>query len=411
MPLPATTDVAIVGAGYTGLSAALALAKRGTSPLVLEQEDVGWGASARNGGMVLSGMKAGPRELIAKLGTEKAHLFDQAALAAIDLVECILAQEGIACSYSRCGHVALASKPAHFAAFERDAEVVRTHFNRDVIPIDKSALRGEVGSDAYFGGLLDEKSASVQPAQYVAGLAAAAQRAGATICAGAAVQKIVAASRSGARGFRLTTGRGDVFAREVVASTGAYTGSEFPALRKRVIPIGSYIIATERISDAVATEISPRNRMLFDSKHFLHYFRLTPDQRFLFGGRASFVPESEDTVRESADILRRDMLVSFPQLRSVATEHVWGGTIDFTFDMLPHIGRLEGIHYACGYAGHGVAMATYLGAQLARAIMGGPSDPAFASSALPAAPLGLYAGHPWFLPLAGVWFHILDALT
>lgn len=410
-PIPARSDVAIIGAGYTGLGAALELAKRRTSTVVLEREDIGWGASSRNGGMVLSGVKVGPRELIAKLGLEKARLLDRAAIAAIDLVQRIVDEESIACAFSRSGHLALASKPAHFAALERDAEVVRREFGREVNAIGKDALHAEIGSEAYHGGVLDEASACLQPARYVAGLGAAARRAGATICVKAGVREIAAARQAGKRGFRVRTSRGDMFAREVIAGTGAYTGAEFPALRKRVIAVGSYIIATERLPEPMAKELSPRNRMMYDSKHFLHYFRLTPDRRFLFGGRASFVPETARTVSESAAILRHDMLRSFPQLRSTAIEQVWGGSIDFTFDMLPHAGRLDGIHYAGGYAGHGVGMATYLGTQVARAVLGGPMDPAFAGRALPHAPLGISGGNPWFLPWAGMWFRVLDAMT
>jgi glycine/D-amino acid oxidase-like deaminating enzyme len=197
-------------------------------------------------------------------------------------------------------------------------------------------------------------------------------------------------------------------ARDVFVATSGYTGKATPALQRKIVPIGSYIIVTEPLPDDLAREVSPRNRMIFDSKNFLYYFRLTPDNRMLFGGRAAFFPESSSTVRESAEILRRGMLNVYPQLREVRVEYVWGGTLDFPFDMLPHAGRLGGVHFALGYAGHGVALATYLGASMAQTICGEPTDNPFAELPFPGAPMGLYNGRPWFLPFAGLWYRFLD---
>jgi glycine/D-amino acid oxidase-like deaminating enzyme len=182
-------------------------------------------------------------------------------------------------------------------------------------------------------------------------------------------------------------------------------------LQKRIVPIGSFIIVTEPLPDSLARELSPRNRMIYDSKHYLHYYRLTPDHRMLFGGRAAFFPENRSTVRRSAEILRREMVEIYPQLRDTRIEYVWGGTLDFCFDTMPHAGELNGIYYAVGYAGHGVAMATYLGAQVAASICGLASDNPYAEIAFPGAPLGLYNGTPWFLPLAGAYYQLLDWIS
>jgi glycine/D-amino acid oxidase-like deaminating enzyme len=151
--------------------------------------------------------------------------------------------------------------------------------------------------------------------------------------------------------------------------------------------------------------------MIYDSRHYLHYFRLTPDRRMLFGGRAAFFPETSNTVRRSAEILYRDLLTTHPQLHGVKVEYAWGGTLDFCFDMLPHAGTLDGLHYAAGFAGHGVAMACYLGSQLGRRIAGEAFDNPFEQIPCPTAPLGLYDGRPWFLPFAGAWYKLLDWLT
>ncbi len=403
-PWPAPTDVAIVGAGFTGLSAALSLAHQGASVAVLEAETPGWGASSRNGGMVLTGLKLGASELIAKYGRALARRLHAASLAAIDRVEAIVRAEAIDCNFARHGHLEVASKPGHYLAFERAAQVTEREFGHAVRLVPRADLQSEIGSEAYWGGLVDEASASVNPARYVAGLAAAAGRAGAKLLDHARVEHI---ERSQA-GFRLTTSRGQLEARDVLVATSGYTGRATPAFQRRIVPIGSYIIATEVLSPALAQAVSPRQRMIFDSKNFLYYFRLTPDRRMLFGGRAGFFPETPATVRESADILRRAMVNVFPQLSDAAVAYAWGGTLDFAFDLMPHAGRLDGLWYALGYAGHGVALATYLGTMLGGLIGGSGGDCPFVGLPFPRAPLGLYDGRPWFLPLAEAWYKFLD---
>jgi glycine/D-amino acid oxidase-like deaminating enzyme len=177
------------------------------------------------------------------------------------------------------------------------------------------------------------------------------------------------------------------------------------------MPIGSYIIATEPLYHKLARQLSPHNRMIFDFKHFLHYFRLSDDNRMVFGGRAAFFPENQQTVRRSADILRREMVEVFPQLRDVEVEYAWGGTLGFTFDLMPHAGERDGVFYALGYAGHGVAMATYLGKTVAEAMLAGSiKEHPFSAYPFPGAPLGLYNGIPWFLPLVGAWHRFLDVI-
>src|SRR5262249_48692000 len=159
---------------------------------------------------------------------------------------------------------------------------------------------------------------------------------------------------------------------------------------KKIVPIGSYIIVTEVLPQALTAELSPRNRMIFDSKNYLYYYRLTPDRRMLFGGRAAFFPETGSSIRTSAEILRRGMIDVYPQLRNAKVEYVWGGTLDFAFDVMPHAGQIEGMYFSLGYAGHGVAMATYLGSQLAELMTGGREvDNPFAGIPFPGAPLGL----------------------
>ncbi len=407
-PLPDMADVAVIGAGFTGLSAARTLAKRGARVAVLDSKTIGWGASSRNGGMVLTGMKLGVNKLISMYGRDRTRRMYAASLASMDCVEQIVQEEKIDCDFSRCGHLEVACKQKHFDDYERQAEIIEIEFNHKLRVVQKHELSSEIGSIIYYGGMVDEVSAGCNPARYVAGLARAAMKAGAEVFEHTRVQSIERDSRQGEMGWKLTTSRGPLWAHEVFVGTSGYTSATTPALQKKIIPIGSFIITTEVLPQALAHELSPRNRMIYDSKNYLYYYRLTPDGRMLFGGRAAFFPENDQTVRRSAEILRRGMIGVYPQLRDARIEYVWGGTLDFAFDIMPHAGEMDGMHYAVGYAGHGVAMATYQGQKIAELMAGDKPDNPFVGIPFPGAPLGLYNGKPWFLPFAGMWYKVLD---
>jgi glycine/D-amino acid oxidase-like deaminating enzyme len=406
--LPERVDVAVIGAGFTGLSAARTLAKRGATVAVLEAETIGWGASSRNGGMVLTGLKLGVNKLIARYGRERTRRMYAASVASMDCVEQLVREETIDCDFSRCGHLEVACKQMHFDDYARQVEVIAREFNHQLRIVPRNDLQTEIGSSIYYGGMVDEASAGLNPARYVAGLARATTKAGAEIFEGTRMEKIEREARQAALGWRVTTSRGTLRASDVFVGTSGYTGAATPALRKKIVPIGSYIIATEVLPAALGRELSPRNRMIYDSKNYLYYYRLTPDTRMLFGGRAAFFPETGDSIRKSADILRRGMIEVYPQLCDVRVEYVWGGTLDFAFDIMPHAGQMDGIYYSVGYAGHGVAMATWQGQKIAELIAGEKPDNPFVDIAFPGAPLGLYSGRPWFLPFAGAWYKFLD---
>jgi len=277
-------------------------------------------------------------------------------------------------------------------------------FNHKVHLVVPADMRTEIGTDIYPGALVDEVSAGLNPAQFVAGLARAAEKSGAVLCSRARVAQI---EKKESR-FFIQTERGSLKADSVFVATSGYTSNVTRNLQKKIIPIGSFIIATERLSDELAHELSPKNRMIFDYKHFLNYFRLW-DNRMIFGGRAAFFPENESTTAQSGEILRREMIQVYPQLKDAQVEYVWGGTLDFAFDMMTHVGELDGMHYALGYAGHGVAMGTHLGMKVAEGMLAGNlKENPFAKFNFPNAPLGLYDGRPWFLPFAGMWHKILD---
>jgi glycine/D-amino acid oxidase-like deaminating enzyme len=407
-PVPELVDVAVIGAGFTGLSAARTLAKRGARVAVLESESIGWGASSRNGGMILSGMKLGVNKLISRYGRERTQRMYAASLAAIDCVEQIVAEEGIDCDFVRSGHLEVACKQKHFDDYARQAEVIAREFNHTLRVLQKQELSSEIGSDIYYGGMVDEVSAGSNPARYVAGLSRAVVKAGAEIFEHARVEALERNPRQGELGWKVTTSRGTLWAHEVFVGTSGYTGKATPALQKKLIPIGSFIITTEVLPEPLARELSPRNRMIYDSKNYLYYYRLTPDRRMLFGGRAAFFPETGETVRRSARILRRGMIDVYPPLSDARIDYVWGGTLDFAFDIMPHAGQMDGMYYAVGYAGHGVAMATYQGQKIAELMAGDKPENPFVGIPFPGAPLGLYNGKPWFLPFAGAWYKFLD---
>ncbi|MCS6849007.1 MAG: FAD-binding oxidoreductase [Anaerolineae bacterium] len=409
--LPPRVDVAIVGGGYTGLSAARELARRGARVAVLEANTIGWGASSRNGGMVLTGLKAGVGKLVKQFGVETARALFCTSLDAINYVEQVVGEESIACDFRRFGHIELAYKPGHFTGFIHEAELLQKHFQHPVRLVDKAHLSDEIESELYHGGLIDEASAGVNPAQYAAGLARAAERAGAWLFAHTRVVHIERGAANG-QGFNVATSRGKLRADQVMIATNGYTERLVPWLQRRIIPIGSYIIATEPLPPELAQRVNPRRRMMFDSKNFLYYFRLSADNRMIFGGRAGFVPPNADTLRRSAAILQRGMLEVYPQLKGITVEYAWGGTLGFTFDLLPHAGTTpDGVHYALGCGGHGVALLSYLGACVARRIAGERVENPLFNLPFPTAPANLYNGNPWFLPLAGLYYRLLDAIS
>jgi glycine/D-amino acid oxidase-like deaminating enzyme len=406
-PLPEKIDVAVIGSGYTGLTAALTLAKHGASVAVLEAKTIGWGASSRNGGMVLTGLKIPMQTAIKRYGRDMARRLFQCSLDSIDTVEKICNEEGIHCGFARTGHLLAANKPKHYSLLAEEVEFMAKEFNHAVRLVPRSEQSAEIGTNLYYGALVDEVSAGINPAQFVSGLAWVAEKAGATLHARARVCRL---GRREQR-FFVETERGSLTAENVFVATNGYIDAATPVLRRKLMPIGSFIIATEPLAEELAHELSPYNRMIFDFKHFLNYFRLSDDNRMIFGGRAAFFPENEQTVRRSADILRREMIEVYPQLRDVEVGYAWGGTLGFAFDLMPHAGEMDGMYYALGFAGHGVAMGTYLGKTVAEAMLNGTiKEHPFAALPFPSAPLGLYNGNPWFLPFVGAWHRFLDVI-
>jgi glycine/D-amino acid oxidase-like deaminating enzyme len=399
--LPDKVDVTIVGGGYTGLHAAIALRKAGATVAVLDQETIGWGASSRNGGMALTGMKMEMPAVFKRYGPELGRRFWEWSLASIDHLEGTLAEEQIDCDFERSGHILLAAKPKHYEAMAHELEWMHTQLGyQDAWLVDKNQQQAEIGTSAFFGGLADRRSGSLHPAKYVFGLAQAAARHGAVLVERAQVTGV--ARRHGS--FSVGTSRGMVEAKELLIATNGYTSNVVPALRNGIFPIGSYIVVTEPLSPSVQAEISPQRRMFFDSKHFLNYFRLTPDGRMLFGGRHNLSTGLD--LGESARMMRQRMVEVFPQLAGTIITHTWTGKLGVTIDLMPHAGRVEGIHYAYGYAGHGVSIAGYLGKEVGEIIAGKRTSTPFAEIGHARFPFTRY--DKLYLPLVSTWFRALD---
>ena len=397
--LPDSSDVVVIGGGYAGITAAAELARRGVAVTLLEAKTLGWGASTRNGGIVHPGYKLGPRQLVRRYGeTTGASLYED-TLAAFETVKRLIAEGSIDCEFRENGYVELAFAASHV----RDLVQMRDSLagrGVDSTFVPREKLHGEIGSDAYHAGLVIP-GGLVHPGRLFAGLAAAAGDAGADLHERVRARSV---RRQADGRFTVETERGAILARDVFIATNGYTDGVAPGLRRRIIPIGSYIIATEPLPDELVAELSPRGRAFFDTKNFLYYWHVSADRRMVFGGRASMFPTSID---RTARILYDGMVRVHPQLAGRRIDYAWGGNVGFTFDRMPHVGRTsDGVAYAVGCCGSGVALMTHVGTKVGQWLAGGDA-PALAALRFPLVPAP-YEGRPWFLPLVGEWFRFRD---
>jgi glycine/D-amino acid oxidase-like deaminating enzyme len=403
--VPKAARVAIVGGGYAGLSTALELAKHGIDAVVLEAGELGFGASTRNGGAVSGGINVGKSftgKTIA-IDDQRAALLLSDAGDAFALIDRLIDEERIDCFWEKRGRFVGAWTRAHFASQQRRLELLNAAAQSGAYMVPREHQRSEIASDYYHGGMVVERSGKLHPALYYKGLLDACRRRAVAICAKAAVGRITRAET----GWRVETRRGTLSAGDVVIATNGYTGDLTPALKRRVVPIASHIIATEELPADLAASLIPKGRTLSDTRRVLCYYRMSPDNsRMIFGGRARF---TQVDARVSAPILHRYMTARFPQLQGFKVTHAWTGNTAFTLDALPHMGESEGLHFCLGCNGSGVAMMTYLGWQTARKIAGAANYAcSFDTPDFP--DHRLYSGDPWFLPAVGSWYRLRDRI-
>lgn len=401
VPLPREVRAVIVGAGYAGLSAALELHKNGIECLVLDANEPGYGGSSRNGGMVSDRVDVGERYLAKAMTPDEAVPFLTDAADAFTHVEELIKRENINCFWTKSGYFQGAWCKSHYDSMAGEVNVLKADTGSDVYLVPPDRQREEIGSDFYRGGIVINRAALIQPALYFKGLLDLCTARDIRISSKTPVNKL---TQSGSQ-WMVETPRGTIKAGDVIIATNGYTGDVTPQFKRRVVPIGSHMISTEELPPDIAASLSPRNRSFSDTQRVLTYFRMSPDgKRLIFGGRARF--GQTDPV-ETATILHEFMTDRFPQLKGTSITHAWTGNVAFTLDEMPHMGKMDNLHFALGCNGSGIAMMTYLGHQTAKKIIGdGNKICAFDQPEFPDHPL--YHGSTWFVPWMGRYFRTRD---
>lgn len=360
----ASCDVGVVGGGITGLSAALHLAARGYKVVLLEGERIGWGASGRSGAQAIFGVAASQDKLTALVGAEHARRIFDMSVEALGLLRGLIAQHAIDCDFVS-GQLHVAIKPRQreeLRVWHRELHEVLGY--RSVELLDRDATRRLVASERYIAGLHDSNSGHLHPLKYVRGLAAAARRAGVTLHEGSRVLRY--RRQDGA--LQLLTAQGELRCRQVVFAGNAWLGGAVPALARRIMPVGTFIIATGPLGEHAVRALLPQDTAVTDINWVLDYFRRSSDHRLLFGGRVSY---SGLDPFDTADATRNRMVRVFPQLKDARVEHAWGGYVDITRNRAPDFGRLEpDVYYLQGFSGHGIALTGLAGRLVAEAIAG-----------------------------------------
>lgn len=401
--LEGQVDVAIVGGGFTGLSAARALAMKGASVVVLEADRVIGEASGRNGGQCNTGVAQDYSALTASLGADQARAYYLAYESAVKSVVAVVEQEQIACDMTRNGKLKLAAKPMHFDGMARTCELIRREVDADVELLSAQEARAEVDSAEFHGGLLQRNGVQMHVGRFGVGLADAAVRHGAQVFQNAAVKSWKAKDS----GYLLNTAKGSIQAKQILLATGACQHGGPGWYRRRIVPVGSFVIVTEVLPQTLIDQLLPQHRAYVTSRMIGNYFRLTPDNRLLFGGRARFAMSNATSDAKSGKVLRAAMVQMFPQLASAKVDYCWGGLVDMTSDRLPRAGEHEGVFYSMGYSGHGVQMSVHMGQVMADVMDGNPQANPWRELDWPAVPG--HFGTPWFLPLVGAWYRFQDA--
>ena len=400
--LPASADVAVVGSGFSGLMAALTLARDGKSVVVIDSENCGYGASRRNAGFLGRTLKRSHEWLCKEKGESYGDAVYAELNSALHLVEDIVDAEGITCYRNTCGRFIGANSIAHYRLLEKELARNRAVLGSDFEMIPRSEQHREIQTDVYFGGAVIPDLGSIHPGLYHDGLVKRAREAGVVFISQTKVKSI---GKSGE--FRqIETTRGSIKARDVVVGTNGYSAELMPWLQRRVIPFTGYMIATEELPAGKVEELLPNRRTYLETVMNINFIRPAPDtNRILFGGMTGRnVPGPMDLAGD----LRKLLLTILPGLGDdLALSHAWSGKCGGTFDFMPHIGVHDGIHYAVGYNFAGVPMGTYFGVKMAQKILGMKEGySVFETQAFPTMPL--YRGNPWFVPLTMKMFDVKD---
>ena len=401
--VPERASVVVVGGGFTGLSAARTLAMRGIDTVLLEAGEVAAAASGRNGGHCNNGTASDLGGLAAKVGLAEAKRLYGLYDSAVDFVETTVREETIDCDFVRNGKIKLAAKASHVDGLKRSGEFLAREVEPDLVFLDKAALQNEVKSDAFHAGIVMPRGAQMHMGRYGVGLAEAAARRGAAIFEHAPVTGI---ERLPGGRHRVSTPKGNVLAEAVFLATGPSLQGPFRWIRRRTIPMGSFIVATAPLTDAQVAATMTGRRNCVTTKNIGNYFRLTADNRLIFGGRARFALSDPSSDAKSGAILRQTLDEVFPALAEVPIDYTWGGVLDMTPDRLPRAGEHQGLHYAIGLSGHGAQFSGFIGDRMARVIAGEADANPLAGKAFDAIPGHL--GPPWFLPFVGAWYRFLD---
>ncbi|MCG4272540.1 NAD(P)/FAD-dependent oxidoreductase [Acetobacter senegalensis] len=399
--MPGMVDAVVVGAGFSGLSAALRLRELGASVVVLERERVVGEASGRNGGHVNNGL-AGSFSMACKaMGEEKATSLYKVFNKAVDTVEALVRGNDIDCDFVRCGKLKVGNLPAHRAALEADYERLTKAADPDVRFISEARIRDELKSDLFNSGLIYPHSGRMHMGRFGVGLAQAVLKSGGLIFENTPMTGI----KSGHGCFEVSTPRGRIVAKNVLMATG--TSRHGPSwFRQRIMPVGSFIVATERMDAAALERVMPGGQNVVTMQNIHNYFRATADHRLIFGGRASFSRSRTTTDIVSGHMLLAAMRRTLPDLPDVKIEYCWGGDVDMTVDRLPRAGQWNGVYYTMGYSGHGTQMSVYMGQRMAEAMAGMPNTNPLAGRSWPKIPF--YGLASYALPVVGAYYRAKD---
>ena len=403
---PATADVLVIGSGFTGLSAALVLARAGRDVVVVDANMPGYGASTRNGGQVGSGnQKFRVKALISMMGECKAVALLREGVEMLDGIEALIREEKIDCAFTRCGRFRGATRPEHYEAMARDMQDLKRYAGVESFTVPRNEQSQEVGTELFYGGSVLPMDASLHPGAYHAGLMARVVEAGGRVHANMAVHAIDSERQRHVVRFN----NHNIQARDVLVATNGYTKGVGAYFRKRIIPLTSAQIATGPIAPQLLGTLMPRRRVCGNTNRVFFYFRCAPgENRLIWGGRAANFAAENSTAAYAH--LARDLLRVFPSLDKVQVSHAWSGTIGYTFDEFPHLGRApSGAYYAMGYCGTGVSRATHFGRKIALQMLGRREGrSAFDDLAFRSHPFHAFARLA--VPVYEGWYRIRDAV-